>query len=111
MRSRIARSTDLRYRGPCAQERRQPRAARSPAAGTPGGAILQPPREWGLWVRRTSVGAHRPEAMLRCFARDDVPVVLVDVQDRDVAEPEPLNSSERCGNQLPANVVSLIFES
>jgi hypothetical protein len=49
--------------------------------------------------------------MLRGFPCDDVAVVLVDVQDRDVAGPEPLNSSERCGDQLPANVVSLVLES
>src|SRR5687768_834170 len=110
MRSRIARPTDFRYRGPRAQERGQPRAARPPAAGTPGGAILQPPCEWGLWVRCTSVCAHRPKAMLRGLPPDDVAVVFVEIQDRDVAEAQSLNSREHGWDQLAANVISLVLE-
>jgi hypothetical protein len=49
--------------------------------------------------------------MLRGLPPDDVAIVFVEIQDRDVAEAQALNSREHGWDQLAANVISLVLES
>src|SRR5581483_5007034 len=96
---------------PSSNQSREPRCTRPPPTGAPGRTILQPPRDGRLGIRSASIDADELQVGSPNGCLDHVAVILVGIQDGDVAEPPPIPPQQRFGHDLLTDALSLLREA